>query len=342
MIVRGRQFEEIELRLARYCVDRSIPRRTRWLLFGNGISVGLRQLFRPRYLARVIRFGIRVGKPRIIFLPSGTRRFFVKNHMRLMRVAPTSEKERPRKAFSIKIGLPSDYRSGSLAREIATRRFLSRQNLSKLSPVLLAYDRLHGGWLEEEWIDVDQSADPAAKVSGFIGHHAYSFYRPFARSRPVEEFLARAGIFVDEIEATLNAGGGAPIRIAGQTWPVAFRHGDLSPGNMLMDRGGRLFVVDWEEFGRAPIAADLASLYTSKHVSNRTAICQLLVSLGQPGDADPEVQMRIAFAVRLMLLRRDRVALQKNLQESFSTSAKIAAARADKMESQYRALAAGG
>jgi hypothetical protein len=338
MLVRGRQFDDVALRVERYCADQTITRRTRWLLFGNGLSVRVGQLFAPRVLVRAIRLSIRCGWPRAILLPDGTKRFYVKNNIRLVRAAPADKT--PRQAFSVKIGLPSDFRKGSLAREIAARRFLSQQNLSQLSPVMLAYDKRHREWLEEEWIDIGKPAF-RPKAAEFLGHHAESFYRTFTRSRPIEEFLTRSRVPVEDIEAALNAGGGAPVRIAGQTWPVAFTHGDLSPGNMVVDQNGRLFMIDWEDFGKRPIAADLASLYMSAQLSDRATVRELLVSLGQPDDVSPELQMRIAFAARLALLRRKRTAAQKNVQESFGISAKAATDRIDKMDSQLRALAAG-
>jgi thiamine kinase-like enzyme len=340
MLVRGRQFDDVALRVERYCAGQTIPRRTRWLLFSNGLSVRVGQLFSPRVLIRAIRLSIRCGWPRVIRLPDGTKRFYVKNNIRLVRAAPAGKTPRYGQTFSTKIGLPSDFRKGSVAREIAARRFLSQQNLSQLSPVMLAYDKRHREWLEEEWIDIGKSA-VRPNAAEFLGHHAESFYSNFTRSRPIEEFLTRSRIPVEDIEVSLNAGGGAPVHIAGKTWPVAFTHGDLSSGNMVIDQTGRLFMVDWEDFGKRPIAADLASLYMSGDLSDRATVRELLVSLGQPDDVNPELQMRIAFAVRLALLRRKRTAAQKNVQESFGISAKAAADRIDKMESQLRALAAG-
>jgi thiamine kinase-like enzyme len=42
---------------------------------------------------------------------------------------------------------------------------------------------------------------------------------------------------------------------------VSLLHGDLSTGNLVAGRDGRLIVVDWERGTRGPVAWDLKKLY---------------------------------------------------------------------------------
>jgi aminoglycoside phosphotransferase (APT) family kinase protein len=44
-------------------------------------------------------------------------------------------------------------------------------------------------------------------------------------------------------------------------WPVAFGHNDLNPDNLLKARDRKLWLLDWEISGVAPIASELGRVY---------------------------------------------------------------------------------
>src|SRR5215471_1035763 len=58
------------------------------------------------------------------------------------------------------------------------------------------------------------------------------------------------------IQSTLTAMERLADELRGQTFPQVICHADLHPGNLLRDRAGQLFVIDWEDVMIAPKERD--------------------------------------------------------------------------------------
>ncbi len=209
-----------------------------------------------------------------------------------------------RRLVSAKIGLPSEWRTGSLAREIKARQILRDSDAASFSmPTLHGYDRQSLTWLAEEFIDADPQVSPDQRSAIFLDKQATRFYKQFARPRPIAAFLRKTGIAPETVQQLLDD---ATVTLgpahSTDTWPVSLTHGDLSTGNMIASHDGRLYIIDWEKFGRGPIAWDLRKLYRN----SVTSVLDVLQKTSAEGDVAPAMQMRLVFAVELAVLRRDR------------------------------------
>jgi aminoglycoside phosphotransferase (APT) family kinase protein len=81
---------------------------------------------------------------------------------------------------------------------------------------------------------------------------------------------------------------------------VALVHGDVGPANIIVDRAGRLVLLDWELFGKGAVAWDMRALVPYE----RRKVKEVLREVGSPGDLDPDLQLRIVAAVELGRLRQ--------------------------------------
>jgi hypothetical protein len=84
-------------------------------------------------------------------------------------------------------------------------------------------------------------------------------------------------------------------------WPVSLLHGDLSTGNIMTSRDGRLFVIDWERCEVGPIAWDFKKLFWG----NEQLVYQILTDLSAPGALEPKIQMLLVAAFRIIQMRRN-------------------------------------
>ena len=304
MAIRGKSFREIQSRLTRFCIEAGHTDRALYLLLSSGRAIPVNELLAPRNVARLTSSALRYGRPRILHMPPSFN-LKIKNNAQLV-YSDTFDKTGParRQLVSAKIGLPSKWRTGSLAREIKARKVLRDSDAASFSiPTLLGYDRRRLTWLVEEFVRTDPRVTPDERSVIFLDQHATSFYTGFARSRPIAAFLRKTGIAPETVQRLLDDAA-VPLGRAysKDTWPVSLTHGDLSTGNMIASDDGRLYVVDWEKFGQGPIAWDLRKLYRNSVDSVR----DVLQKTSRGGDIDPTMQMRIVFAIELAVLRRDR------------------------------------
>jgi hypothetical protein len=217
----------------------------------------------------------------------------VKNSIRLNHRSPTGE------IRSVKIALALPLRPGNLAREIAARHILKRNDAKVPVPRLLRYDQSHLQWLEEEYIDQGE-APKSARIRDFLKFHADGFYRVSARPRPLAQTLRQWNVTPTEIEGVLREAGHREPTDFGGTWPIALIHGDLNAGNMMADRENRLYLVDLERFGRGPMCCDLRKLY----LSEPDLVLDVLRANTSASDMKPELQMKVALSVMLLSERR--------------------------------------
>lgn len=296
------------------------------------------RLLVPRLLWRLIRLSFRYGPPKIIRIRIRGADIVIKNNARLA-YSESHPSPDMRGRVSAKIALPSEYRSGSLAREIRARRFLKRCAASPPVPMLFDYDQKKLRWIKEEFIAVDKMISASEKALTFLDCYACEFYFSFARSRPLQLSLRMAGIAFEDIQEVLKESGAS---ISGKletlTWPVAMVHGDLTPGNMIAAQNGGLVVVDWEKFGRGPVARDLTSLY--KFHPRRTL--DVLGAISQSNDLSPLLQMQVAFAMELVALRRNHANMLSYFERHLGMDRRASIEKLDATESSYITQIAGG
>lgn len=162
-----------------------------------------------------------------------------------------------------KVTLPGKF----LFREVRGRHFVSRLNVDFSIPAIKNYN-LSEGWLLEEEIAVKHAS----------------------RDELIAQFLACAPAFY-AASARLKT-----IHGTDMLWPVALGHGDISPGNMMLDQSGMLCLIDWEHAKTHSIAQELRYLYFALPPF-REAILALLerFSKGTTKTASPETQMGLAL-----------------------------------------------
>lgn len=294
------QVQLIQCRIDAYGAAAGSAERFSYVLLKTGKAFTLHRSLLPRQLVRILRSSFRQGTPSIIYAPVGGADILVKNNIRLF----CPDERDGAKGYSIKIGIPSPFAIGSLAREIKAHHLISAKlPVSTPIPRLLDYDRKNLRWMREELVIADKRVSAAQKADRFLQSIARELYQMSARSEPIGDSLRKIGVSLSEVQAVGDeAGRSISLNAERATWPVAMVHGDLSPGNMVASRDGRLLVVDWERCRVGPIAFDLRSMY--KFNGERTL--DSLRMVGGRSDVSPERQMQIAFALDLVLFRRNR------------------------------------
>jgi hypothetical protein len=298
MAIRGKSVRTIRARLRRFCSEAGYSNWTIYVFLANGQALRLSALFARGKARQQLFTTWRRGMPALVRVGIPDAAIRVKNNLRLVYADPKREGV----LLTAKIGLPSEVRSGSLAREIKARRLLARVPDPIPLPALIRYDTRHLHWLEEEHVGSSEPSSPEQKVGLFLTRFAKGLYGPFVRSRPVSDSLKKLSIDWPELEEIAAESGTLPISERDATWPVSVAHGDLSPGNMVAGIGGRIFLVDWERFGRGPVAWDLRKLI----LREERLVGAFLQSLSSPDDIEPGDQMRLVLAMRLVQRRRER------------------------------------
>lgn len=270
-------------------------RNTTYAITASGLGLPLREWVVSLTNIWLLLRGLMRGLPLFVRLPAARARVNVKNNLRISYQGLPSDEWR-----SLKAGLKTSVRSGVMAREIRVRRLLSVGAPDLAVPRLLGYDRGSLLWFKEGFVERGREKK-AEKMRAFLAEFATGLYGPFARSRPVGAYLSRAGVAWSEIEAVYReADRELPSTIQTATWTCSLIHGDLSTGNMMVDRDGRLFVIDWEKAHIGPIAWDLRKLA----LHDIARIADLIGTICQPEDLIAAAQIRTALALDLVLWRR--------------------------------------
>lgn len=199
----------------------------------------------------------------------------------------------------VKVALKNVFRIGNLCREVRARKLVTKKGqLEAIIPKIIDYDREEGKWLIEENIAEAGDASTESKAEEFLNCYALNFYKATSRLVSLNKVIGNSGnLFIDD-----------PLKKMitehkdfrdGLLLPFAFCHGDLSPLNMIKDKKGRFYVVDWEFATHNPVAYDLAKIYRS-YPALRKKTLDLLVFVS--GDSNqilkPELQMAIALGKR--------------------------------------------
>lgn len=234
-------------------------------------------------------------------------------------------------SITAKIGVPSLFGSGSLGREIRARRCIENGRLPIRVPRIYRYDGRRLRWLEEEYISPNAAASETDTARAFLDHCAERFYGASVRPRELKRSLAGTGILYADVETILaDAGVRMPNGLDRAEWPVALGHGDLSVGNMLLRPDGGVVLIDWEKFGRTPVAWDLGKLGLLE--PGRTL--SVLHALSASGAIEPRRQLQIAWAMRIAHLRANRDRYRRYWRDHMGMRSGDAAARHAAVERQ--------
>jgi len=330
LLIRGKPLDAIRASLEEYCAvaGRSGPLR-RFVLtrYGYGYSLASLAGRNRARLAEVIALGL-IGQAVLVRLPLSAHRLRVKNSIRVF-FERVSSGEPP---VTAKIALASEHRSGSLAHEIAARRELARATGKRFAiPRILSHDGSETAWFEEDFIATD-GAGEADKIGIFLNEVAATMYRHGLARASLTEALALTGTRSEDLEALRDLP--PATRSFGEAAVTVSRiHGDLAPANMILGRDGRLYMIDWELSGLAPVAWDLKKFFAY----DRAGTLRLLDELTRPGDAGARDQMRLALCCQLAGLRRDRDKRFAYLTSNRNKSRRAAQAMIAKQEKELLA-----
>ncbi len=293
--IRGKSRSVVVDRLRRFDAEAGSGAAGTYLLMSDGTGTSLRDLVRsPPLWWRFIR-KLRYGLPAVVRLRCRKAKLRVKNNMTIIFASGAGDGAK----LVAKIGLPSELRRGILSREIRARRMASSNAAVPLHPRLVRYGK-ELWWFVEEFVAADASVLRRGRVAAFLAR-APGFYGRTCRPRPLGRSIRQYGFTFAAIQEVFRAAGSnLPDSCEASTWPVALIHGDVGPGNVMVDRAGRLVLLDWELFGKGVVAWDMRALVPY----DRPKVEDVLRAIGAPGDLDPDVQLRIVAAIELGRLRQ--------------------------------------
>jgi len=303
MAIRGISAESIRERFDRFCAERGYRHVATYFLLATGRGTRIDKI-KTEEGQQNLRKSLEKGPPIVLQLGIADAVITIKRNARLI----FPDESREGRFVCAKIGLPSDYRTGSLSREIKARKLLTRFDSLVPVPALLSYDNNRLTWFEEEYIAEDKRISEFDKAKLFLTRYALRLYGATARSRPVSIFLQRFKISISQLRDVFHEVGlEMPSTVEQATWPVSLLHGDLGTSNILANRHDCLFLVDWEKCGVGPVAWDLRILYRDQGYLNHNSVDlvhNVLRALCSAGDMSPRNQMLIALVMDLICRRR--------------------------------------
>jgi hypothetical protein len=227
-----------------------------------------------------------------VFLPFAAERITIKTNLRVFGLAKLP-------GVTAKVMLMSRGARPSVLRDVHGRRIAAEYLRDRIRvPAVHRHDRRHANWLLEEFV--------AGKIADNVDFHtvvvpyAREFILPLARMRRIRR-APRVLPLIDALEYSLRSL--FPRIDANAMWPVSYAHNDLNDDNLLLTADGRLWILDWELSGVAPVAADLGRVYL-RSPDSREPILALLAA------ADPE---GVALAPRHQLALGASLALHRSV-----------------------------
>ncbi len=293
--IRGKTRSVVVDRLRQFDAQAGSGAARTYILMSDGTGTLLRELFRsPPVWWRFMR-KLRYGLPAVVRLRCPKAKLRVKNNMTIIFASPAGDGAK----LVAKIGLPSELRRGILSREIRARKMVPAGPGDTLHPRLVRYgDELW--WFIEEFVASDTSVLRRGRVAAFLARAA-AFYSRTCRPRPLGRSIRQYGFTFAGLQEVFRAAGShLPDSCEASTWPVALIHGDVGPGNIVVNRAGGLVLLDWELFGKGSVAWDMRALVPY----DRPKVGDVLRAIGVQGDLDPDVQLRIVAAIELGRLRQ--------------------------------------
>lgn len=198
----------------------------------------------------------------------------------------------PQKNWTVKIGLASSFRSGSLMREILVRCKMNLKHSYNLFPGFIGYDHVNHSWFVEEEIEQVNNFNKVTILNDFLINYAYDFYNAT---------LSYRSALVKYPNLKINS-----LELDNFIVPIALCHGDLSPGNMIKDEYNKFFLIDLELSDFSPIADDLVKIYLTYPESRKLIISLLEQFSNAPNMLTAETQMAIALLKRSQNLSIER------------------------------------
>jgi hypothetical protein len=290
--VRGKTASVVVDRLREFDAHVGSGARHTQIVFSDGTGSSPPELLRtPALWWRFIR-KLRYGLPTVVRIRCPEAKLRVKNNLRIIFTSPEDGSR-----LAAKIGLPSDLRRGCLSREIRARRMPAAGGIAH--PRIVRYGE-ELWWFVEEFITADRGVLRRGRVAAFLAR-APEFYARTCRPRPLGRSIRQYGFTFKAIQEVFrSAGVSLADSCESSTWPVALIHGDVGPGNIIVDTAGRLVLVDWELFGKGAAAWDMRAL----SLYDRLKVQDVLRAIGSAGDLAPELQLQIVAAIELGRLRQ--------------------------------------
>lgn len=231
-----------------------------------------------------------------VTLPFAAERIGVRNNIRIFGLA-----RRPGMTASVQV---RSGRGHSVFRECRARAIVSRHldpGNGVAIPAVRSWDRQMGAWLIEDFVE---GSVPSDDDIGRLATHLTGLYRATVRPRAVRR-APGARAFVDELDRVLRAST-ARFRALrpDDRWLVGLGHADLDIGNILADRAGRIWILDWEKAGVVPLIADLGRLLVGRPWLTE-ALLGILRSFDPNGITLPPVhQLALGAAFEAQRFRR--------------------------------------
>jgi hypothetical protein len=191
-----------------------------------------------------------VGRPVTVDLPFAAQRIWLKNNVRIdgiERLPGTTAKLQIRKR-GLRPSVLRDVRARAIGSHLIAGPMIG-------IPKIRAYDKRTAGWYIEDYVDGRIST--RADLVEFVIHHGAALWLPAPRLRRIKRPFQRA--LIDALERSLASI--FPPVSEDALWPVTFGHNDLRLDNLLRDRDGKFWLIDWEGAGEVPVVSDLGSAY---------------------------------------------------------------------------------
>jgi hypothetical protein len=185
-----------------------------------------------------------------VLLPFMASRITIKTNLRIFGLAGMP-------GATAKVMLISQGSGPSVLRDVRGRRIASRYFSRQIGvPAIRRYDQRKHRWLIEDFIEAREADN--ADLGSFALLYAKQFLLPLSRMVRVRR-APRTRPLIDALDHSLRAL--FPKVSEEAVWPVGFGHNDLNPDNLLKHADGKLWLVDWEISGVAPIASELGRVY---------------------------------------------------------------------------------
>src|SRR5688572_16028273 len=190
MAIRGKPLSLIRSTLDPLRAELGSARSKLFVISASGVGVPARKLLTSWGASRAMLRGLKNGIPALLRLPASVDTLRVKNNARLF----CRDRSGAGPTVTVKIGLQSLSRSGSLAREIKAHKLVSDNHRAGVSiPRLVRYGP-DLTWLVEEFVQRCPERDRESKAELFLRRDAMHLYAPFVRSRAVSLFLRTSRI----------------------------------------------------------------------------------------------------------------------------------------------------
>lgn len=284
--------------LSRFSLDLDARPKYRYLLGATGQAASLRDI--PASAAVVAR----AGRHRAMWtvLRAGWRNLTIRRKKHLLVASPRIANDSFSGPWIAKLALEHPRRPRGLDGEFEGRRQFSAMVSEDSDPSLRIPAMLASGrgreWFVQPFISRTPSMNVVDVARRFFDLGPATMYLGAApRLAPIGEYISHRRLDPDEISRILRARGHhRESTLLEAAWPVVAGHGDLTADNVVPDRNGSLWIIDWELFGPIPIAYELVKM--AKWCEREACEVIAAVTHAADGEVSARAQLRIAEAIR--------------------------------------------